>query len=68
MWELPLVRALSYHHCVLAANDEWTVPIGGKAELAVKMNDQYQGLAEAARAMSDEDEDDLIDDDEFSDF
>ena len=68
MWELPLVRALSYPPCVLAADDEWAVPIGGKAELAVKMNAPYQGLAEAARAMSDEDEDDLIDDDEFSDF
>ncbi len=64
MWELPLVRALSYHHCVLAANDEWTVPIGGKADLAVKMNDQYQSLVNAAEAMSDEPESE----EEFSDF
>ena len=54
MWELPLIRALSYHHCVLAANDEWTVPLGGKADLAVKMNDQYQCLVDASEAMSDE--------------
>ena len=64
MWELPLVRALSYHHCVLAANDEWTVPIGGKADLAVKMNDRYQSLVDAADAMSDEPESE----EEFSDF
>ena len=56
MWELPLVRALSYHHCVLAANDEWTVPIGGKAELAAKMDDKYQSLVSAADSMSDDPE------------
>ena len=35
LWDLPLARALQYHHCALRSSLAWTVPAGGRSDDAL---------------------------------
>ena len=56
LWELPLSRALRYHHCALRAAGQWTVPLD--EPISVKLGNQ-----ELFAAMHDDEEDLVIEED-----
>lgn len=56
LWELPLSRALQYHHCVLRASLTWTVAPTDTSSLAEQAQRVHTLAARLPRAKDDVDD------------